>query len=64
MLFHIENKSVFTLQRDESNLSIGEAAGKRPSFSCLFCMYSLASSCFNSSVIQKVQETTIIVENL
>ena len=49
---------VFTIQANKSNLSIGEVAGTPSSFSCLFCRHSLADSCFDDSVIQKVQETT------
>ena len=45
-------------KKKKSNLNIGEAASKPPPDSSLFCRYSLAGSCFNGSVIQKVQETT------
>ena len=30
-------------------------------FSCLFCSYSLVGSCFDDSVIQKVQKTTNLI---
>ena len=51
-------KGAFSLSRlKKSNLSIGEAAGIPLSFSYLFCRHLLASSYFDGSVIQKVQET-------
>ena len=55
----LEKKIFFTLVGEGSNLSIGEVVGKPPPFSYLFCRNLLAGSCFNGSVTQKVQETTI-----
>ena len=49
---------VFTLEAKKSNLTIGEATGGHTTVVfLLFCRYSLAGSCFDDSVIQKVQET-------
>ena len=57
--FHTKRRGDSTIQANKSNLSIGDVTGTLPSFSCLFYRHSLAYSCFNDSVTQKVQETTI-----
>ena len=57
--FHTKRRGDSTIQANESNLSIGDATSTPPPFSCLFCKHSLTGSCFDDSVTQKVQETTI-----
>ena len=59
MRFHNEKRAFSLSRQKESNLSIGEAAGKPLPCSCLFCRYSLDGSSFNGSVIHKVQVTTL-----
>ena len=46
----LKEMSVLTIEAKKSNLSIGETAGTPPSFSCLFCRFSLAGSCFDDLV--------------